>query len=438
MIIGIAGDSGTGKTTLVNTLFPDSLVIECDCFHKWERVDPHWQTITHLHPEANNLDEQLGVLMNIKNEKQFRIKPYIHDTGKFGSPVLVTPRDMNIMCGLLPFYSTEHAKHYDLKIYIDVEEKLKIAMKVQRDTTQRGYTRDQVLFQIHKRSKDYNEFVHPQIHQADIVVRYSFDSSPIVSIQGFQFTLDDLSSIVDYIRLCKKYGQYVQLFQGNGGNISVKNSQTMIVKLSGSRVYDCQLYKCCATEYIDALSNECEKDIDPKASLETWFHSFTKKYTVHFHPVRYTAPEGYSVCRVKYFHPGYDIASNIHKVYKGEDVIILEKHGVICTADTIEDMITLMNFYIPQDYTSIIPVPQGWKGFKNYTPDITVMLHDKVTVKNNQFIIKEKSKEKRRDLEEILWLHLQMDEHPCDTLTPEESKFLLSWDREAYRKSFHT
>ena len=56
-IIAIAGDSGTGKTTLVSHLekiFKDStLKLEGDRYHKWERGHKNWEHYTHLNPEAN-------------------------------------------------------------------------------------------------------------------------------------------------------------------------------------------------------------------------------------------------------------------------------------------------------------------------------------------------------------------------------------------------
>ncbi len=70
IIIGIAGDSATGKSTFANLLKEnifkeDSSIIEGDSYHKWERNDYHWKEYSHLNPDANFLDKQLRDIENL-------------------------------------------------------------------------------------------------------------------------------------------------------------------------------------------------------------------------------------------------------------------------------------------------------------------------------------------------------------------------------------
>ena len=61
-IIGVAGDSGSGKTTFTNAIRqifgPDMVVtITLDDYHKFDREERHRLNITPLHPDANNLTQ---------------------------------------------------------------------------------------------------------------------------------------------------------------------------------------------------------------------------------------------------------------------------------------------------------------------------------------------------------------------------------------------
>ena len=58
-LINVGGSSGVGKTTLttfLSFLFDDVCHLSGDDLHKWERNDSNWKNITHLNPDANNLE----------------------------------------------------------------------------------------------------------------------------------------------------------------------------------------------------------------------------------------------------------------------------------------------------------------------------------------------------------------------------------------------
>ena len=59
-VISIAGDSGSGKSTISNFIrlyygYENCTLISGDDLHNWERGDSNWENITHLNPNANNL-----------------------------------------------------------------------------------------------------------------------------------------------------------------------------------------------------------------------------------------------------------------------------------------------------------------------------------------------------------------------------------------------
>ena len=165
-IIGIAGDSASGKTKFykkITTIFSDKLLhIEGDGDHKWERGNINWQRLTHLDPKANNIHNQAYALSELKNNKAVYRSDYNHNNGKFNKPVLVKPKDIITLTGLHPFYLPVQRKICDLKIFLDTQEELRKLWKIKRDTQNRGYSIEEVLSQIKSRSKDSLMHIIPQ------------------------------------------------------------------------------------------------------------------------------------------------------------------------------------------------------------------------------------------------------------------------------------
>lgn len=177
-IIGIGGDSGAGKSTnaeLLSDIFGkrNSLVVNGDDMHKWERGNEKWQVFTHLNPEANKLHDELQQAVALSEWNTINRVAYDHKTGKFTNPVEVEPNQFIIFEGLHPFYLKRMRDLYDIKIYMHPSEELKLHWKILRDMLERGHSKKQILQQIRKRKGDRLKFIDPQKQFADIVVSYS-------------------------------------------------------------------------------------------------------------------------------------------------------------------------------------------------------------------------------------------------------------------------
>ncbi|OGH96042.1 MAG: hypothetical protein A2X42_07495 [Candidatus Margulisbacteria bacterium GWF2_38_17] len=175
-IIGIGGDSGVGKSTLLNDLKTllgkKFLELEGDADHRWERDDDNWDTFTHLNPKANLLHTQADNLLILKIGNAVFRRDYNHKTGKFTDPVKIKPKDFIVLSGLHTFYLPKMRKIIDFKIYIDTDEQLRRHWKIVRDLEIRGYQKEKIIEQIEKRMDDAKRFIYPQKEFADLVINY--------------------------------------------------------------------------------------------------------------------------------------------------------------------------------------------------------------------------------------------------------------------------
>lgn len=176
-MIGVSGDSGAGKNYLtqkIQDLFSpqNTLVIEGDDYHKWERGDKEWQEITHLNPKANNL-QVLHLHSTAMERGQFiSSRHYNHETGKFTEERELAPAKTVVIQGLHALFSPLFRKRMDLKIFLKPSEEVRRAWKIQRDVQERGHSQEKVVASIDDRQKDSERFIRPQEEAADWVIEY--------------------------------------------------------------------------------------------------------------------------------------------------------------------------------------------------------------------------------------------------------------------------
>lgn len=180
-IIGIAGDSGTGKTELLNSLEvmlekQKILYIEGDGDHRWERGNSNWEQYTHLDPKANYLYRQAKDLQVLRTGNAVKRAEYDHATGRFTELHRINPKPYIIMCGLHSLYLPQMRKVLDLKVYLDTDEGLRRFWKIRRDVSVRGYSSAEINAQIEQRIPDAQRYIYPQKQFADLIIHY-YDST---------------------------------------------------------------------------------------------------------------------------------------------------------------------------------------------------------------------------------------------------------------------
>lgn len=183
LLLGIGGDSGTGKSTLVGGIYKifgaDKITnINLDDYHTFDRAQRKIYNLTALHPAANNMALMGKHAWQLKNGEKI-IKPvYDHSTGTFTEPEEVEPKPIVIIGGLFPFFTQELRDVFDLKVYLDPDEELKRTWKIQRDAGRRGYTIEQVMKEIEARQEDIRKHIEPQKEYADIIIRFFLPNGP--------------------------------------------------------------------------------------------------------------------------------------------------------------------------------------------------------------------------------------------------------------------
>ena len=101
------------------------------------------------------------------------LKPvYDHREGTLGRPHYLHPAHYLIVEGLLSFHTETLRTAHDVRVFLAPPEELRRAWKLKRDCTRRGYTTDQVLWELDHRERDAEAFIRPQQAHADIVVSF--------------------------------------------------------------------------------------------------------------------------------------------------------------------------------------------------------------------------------------------------------------------------
>ena len=177
IILGIVGDSASGKTTLsagvAQILGADHCTVFCtDDYHRFDRAERAANGLSAIDPRANYLDILEQDLRHLRDGQPILKPVYDHSDGTFRRQQYVKPKDYVIAEGLLGYTTRTMRDCYDVKIYLDPEDDLRVKWKIHRDTTKRGYRLEEVLASLERRKVESPNFIHPQRTFADIVIRF--------------------------------------------------------------------------------------------------------------------------------------------------------------------------------------------------------------------------------------------------------------------------
>ncbi len=178
MVIGIAGGTGSGKTTitrkLVQNFGPDVSVINHDNYYKAHHNMPYEERakLNYDHPNAFDTDLLVEALKELKRGRSVTCPVYdytIHD--RSSETITIKPARVIIVEGILIFQSRELCDQMDIKIFVDADADVRILRRIVRDVRDRGRSLDSVINQYLSTVKPMHEqFVEPSKRNADIIV----------------------------------------------------------------------------------------------------------------------------------------------------------------------------------------------------------------------------------------------------------------------------
>jgi phosphoribulokinase len=201
VLIGVAGDSGCGKSTFLRRLtdlFGEEFmtVICLDDYHSLDRKQRKEQKVTALNPKANNFDLMAEQIKALKNGQAINKPIYNHETGELDPPERIEPNKVVVIEGLHPMYDERVRSLLDFSVYLDISDQVKINWKIQRDMAERGHRYEDILASINARRPDFEAYIEPQKEHADVVIQ----------ILPTQLIKDDKESKLLRVRLVQKEG----------------------------------------------------------------------------------------------------------------------------------------------------------------------------------------------------------------------------------------
>ena len=179
LIIGIAGGSGSGKTTVVKALTEqlrdDVVVIPQDSYYKDSGHLPmeERQKLNFDHPDAIDFELLVEQLQELREGKTIQqpTYSYITCTRSATETVTVHPADIIIVEGILIFTCEKLRKLLDIMVFVDADADDRLLRVISRDIIERGKTVEATMVRYQDTLKPmHNQFIEPTKRYADIIV----------------------------------------------------------------------------------------------------------------------------------------------------------------------------------------------------------------------------------------------------------------------------
>ena len=178
MILGIAGGTGSGKTTITRKLIQrfggDVSVIHHDNYYKAHHDMPYEERakLNYDHPDSFDTELLVEALKELKKGRPVTCPVYdytIHD--RTDKTVTIRPTRVIIVEGILIFENRELCDQMDIKIYVDADADVRILRRIVRDVRDRGRSLESVINQYLTTVKPMHEqFVEPSKRRADVII----------------------------------------------------------------------------------------------------------------------------------------------------------------------------------------------------------------------------------------------------------------------------
>ncbi len=177
MLIGIAGGTGSGKTTLAEKIyeaFPEAVLISQDAYYRDQSHLSLEQRskLNFDHPDSLDFSLLRDHLIDLKNGKAIAQPVYSFQTHSRGLEVTqIEPADIILVEGILLFAAPEVRDLFDLKIFVDTDDDVRVLRRADRDMKERGRDFEGVKEQYLATVKPmHSAFVAPSKRYADVIL----------------------------------------------------------------------------------------------------------------------------------------------------------------------------------------------------------------------------------------------------------------------------
>ena len=193
-LVGITGGSASGKTLFIKQLleaFPQEEIclLSQDHYYRDRHLQPKdTRGVSNFDmPESLDLDAFARDVARLHAGETITLKEYTYNNPNVVPKTLVfRPAPVMVVEGIFVFYREDIRNQFDLKVFIDAEEHIKLSRRIRRDGQERGYDMDDVLYRYeHHVAPTYDRYIRPFKSEADLIIpnNHSFDRALEVLIQ---------------------------------------------------------------------------------------------------------------------------------------------------------------------------------------------------------------------------------------------------------------
>ena len=178
MVIGIAGGTGSGKTTFTKRLIQrfgtEVSIVHHDNYYKAHHDMPFEQraSLNYDHPNAFDTELLVEHLKKLRRGESIQCPVYdyaIHD--RTDKTITIKPTRVIVVEGILIFASRELCQLMDVKIFVETDADVRILRRIVRDVRDRGRSLESVIDQYLNTVKPMHEqFVEPSKRYADVII----------------------------------------------------------------------------------------------------------------------------------------------------------------------------------------------------------------------------------------------------------------------------
>ncbi len=179
VVIGIAGGTGSGKTTVASVILKrvganQIAFLPHDAYYKdltTLTLDDR-RRVNFDHPDSLETDLLVQHVQQLRDGKPVELPVYdFTNHSRTDKTIHVEPRQIILVEGILIFYESELRKLFDVKIFVDTDADIRFIRRLQRDIVERGRTTESVINQyLHTVRPMHMEFVEPSKRYADVII----------------------------------------------------------------------------------------------------------------------------------------------------------------------------------------------------------------------------------------------------------------------------